>query len=164
HPSARGRGRLPGDRVARRHGRRRARLRPRGGSMTSTHIPFPAAGALEAVPETSETMFNWEYALDREALVNLYETGKRLEWNAATDVDWSISVDPEEFPEFFPPEAFNAVLNPPRKLDLTELKRMRVHQLGWMLSQFLHGEQGALLATAQIVNTVPWTEAKFYAA
>ena len=33
-----------------------------------------------------------------------------------------------------------------------------------MLSQFLHGEQGALLATAQIVNTVPWTEAKFYAA
>jgi hypothetical protein len=132
--------------------------------MTSMQIPLPAAGSLEAVSETSETVFNWDYALDREALVNLYEKGKRLQWNAATDVDWSISVDPEEFPEFFPPEAFNAVLNPPRKLDLAELKRMRVHQLGWMLSQFLHGEQGALLATAQIVNTVPWTEAKFYAA
>jgi hypothetical protein len=132
--------------------------------MTSNHIPHPAAGALEAVPETSETVFNWEYALDRDGLVNLYEKGKRSQWNASTDIDWSVPVDPEEFPEFLPPEAFNAMLNPPRKLELSELKRMRVHQLGWMLSQFLHGEQGALLATAQIVNTVPWTEAKFYAA
>ena len=132
--------------------------------MTSRQIPLPAAGALEPVSETSETIFNWDYALDRDALVNLYEKGKRLQWNATTDIDWSISVDPEEFPEFLPPEAFNVMLNPPRNLDLAELKRMRVHQLGWMLSQFLHGEQGALLATAQIVNTVPWTEAKFYAA
>src|SRR5687767_13938501 len=63
-----------------------------------------------------------------------------------------------------PPEMFNTVLNPPRRLDLREIRLFRVHQLGWMLSQFMHGEQGALLATAQIVNTVPWTEAKFYAA
>jgi len=63
-----------------------------------------------------------------------------------------------------PPESFNAMMNPPRQLTIAEIKRMRVHQLGWMLSQFMHGEQGALLATAQIVNTVPWTEAKFYAA
>src|SRR5439155_947057 len=34
----------------------------------------------------------------------------------------------------------------------------------FMLSQFLHGEQGALLATAKIVQGVPWAEAKFYAA
>jgi hypothetical protein len=133
-------------------------------TATSNHIPLPPAGPIEVVSETSETVFNWEYALDRDALVNLYEKGKRMQWNAATDIDWSISVDPEEFPEFFPAQAFNTVLNPPRQLDMSELKRMRVHQLGWMLSQFLHGEQGALLATAQIVNTVPWTEAKFYAA
>jgi hypothetical protein len=40
---------------------------------------------------------------------------------------------------------------------------MNHHMNAWMLSQFMHGEQGALLATAQIVNTVPWIEAKFYA-
>jgi hypothetical protein len=34
----------------------------------------------------------------------------------------------------------------------------------WMLSQFLHGEQGALLCTARIVETVPWIDAKYYAA
>jgi hypothetical protein len=127
-------------------------------------LPLPPAGPLEAIPETSDTVFNWQYDMPRAALVALYEKGKKLQWNATTDIDWSIDVDPEEFPEFFPPEAFNAMLNPPRKLELKELKHMRVHQLGWMLSQFMHGEQGALLATAQIVNTVPWTDAKFYAA
>ena len=34
----------------------------------------------------------------------------------------------------------------------------------WQLSQFLHGEQGALLATAQIVDSVPWFEGKQYGA
>jgi hypothetical protein len=127
-------------------------------------LPLPPAGAVETVPEQSDTVFNWDYDMRREALVNLYEKGKRMQWNAATDVDWSIDVDPEQFPEFFPPEMFNTMLNPPRQLTMKELKNMRVHQLGWMLSQFMHGEQGALLATAQIVNTVPWTDAKFYAA
>ena len=32
------------------------------------------------------------------------------------------------------------------------------------LSQFMHGEQGALIATAKIVQTVPDADAKFYAA
>jgi hypothetical protein len=34
----------------------------------------------------------------------------------------------------------------------------------WQLSQFLHGEQGALICTAKIVETVPWYDAKLYAA
>jgi hypothetical protein len=34
----------------------------------------------------------------------------------------------------------------------------------WLLSQFMHGEQGALLCTAKIVETVPWIDAKYYAA
>jgi hypothetical protein len=132
--------------------------------MSDQHIPQPPDGAVETVRQESDAVFNWSYDLERPALVNLYEKAKTLQWNASTDIDWSISVDPEAFPEFFPPEAFNAMLNPPRKLELRELKRLRTEQLGWMLSQFLHGEQGALLATAQIVTTVPWTEAKFYAA
>jgi hypothetical protein len=42
--------------------------------------------------------------------------------------------------------------------------RMQLNMTSFMLSQFLHGEQGALLATAKIVQGVPWEEAKFYAA
>ena len=33
----------------------------------------------------------------------------------------------------------------------------------WTLSQFMHGEQGALLCTAKITETVPWYDAKLYA-
>jgi len=132
--------------------------------MAYAHIPLPPVGRLEAVPQTSDTVFNWDYEIERPALLNLYEKGKRLQWNAATDIDWSVDVDPERFPDFMPPEAFNTHLNPPRTLEVKAIVQLRVQQLGWMLSQFLHGEQGALLATAQIVNTVPWTEAKFYAA
>ena len=134
------------------------------GNGNGGHIPLPPDGRLEAVRQASDTVFNWDYEILRPALANLYEKGKRLQWNASTDLDWSIDVDPERFPDFMPPEAFNTLLNPPRKLAVKEIVELRVQQLGWMLSQFLHGEQGALLATAQIVNTVPWTEAKFYAA
>ena len=58
----------------------------------------------------------------------------------------------------------NQLLAPPRPLDDREALTLNLHMNAFMLSQFLHGEQGALLATAKIVDTVPWAEAKFYAA
>ena len=45
-----------------------------------------------------------------------------------------------------------------------ERVRARTHFQAWQLSQFLHGEQGALLCTAKIVQQVPAIDAKFYAA
>ena len=50
------------------------------------------------------------------------------------------------------------------KLTQAERERLRHEAITWQLCQFLHGEQGALLATAQIVDTVPWYEAKQYGA
>ena len=40
---------------------------------------------------------------------------------------------------------------------------MGVESQNWTLSQFLHGEQGALVCTAKIVESVPWIDAKYYA-
>lgn len=131
--------------------------------MVQTDIELPATGPLEEVQTAYRTLFNWEYKFRRPELVNLYEKGKKLQWNASTDIDWSIDVDPERVrPENM--NAFDAVLQPPEKLDVKTRQRMRHHFDAWMLSQFMHGEQGALLATAQLVSAVPWTEAKFYAA
>jgi hypothetical protein len=131
--------------------------------MREAHIELPASGPLEAVETAYRALFNWEYKFERPELVNLYEKGKKLQWNASTDIDWSIDVDPERVrPENM--AAFDAVLNPPEKLDVKMRQRMRHHFDAWMLSQFMHGEQGALLATARLVEAVPWTEAKFYAA
>jgi hypothetical protein len=58
----------------------------------------------------------------------------------------------------------NQLLSPPRPLSTEENTTFQIHMNSFLLSQFLHGEQGALLATAKIVETVPWAEAKFYAA
>src|SRR4030095_12239729 len=55
----------------------------------------------------------------------------------------------------------NQLLSPPRPLDDREAILLNLHMNAFMLSQFLHGEQGALLATAKIVETVRWAEAKF---
>ncbi|MEY2469864.1 MAG: hypothetical protein QOF21_2562, partial [Actinomycetota bacterium] len=38
-----------------------------------------------------------------------------------------------------------------------------IESQNWTLSQFMHGEQGALICTARIVESVPWIDAKYYA-
>jgi hypothetical protein len=133
--------------------------------MSTMHcqIELPPVGPEERVPTAFPTIFNWDYEFRRDELARLYEKGKRLQWNAATDIDWSIDVDPER-PRIEDTDAMDAILNPPEKLDVKTRRRMNHHIDAWMLSQFMHGEQGALLATSQIVSAVPWTEAKFYAA
>ncbi len=134
--------------------------------MTSARqnpIELPPSGAREAVQSHFPTVFNWQYDTPRDELMRLYEKGKGMQWNVSTDIDWSIDVDPERIRiEDF--DALGVILNEPQKIDVKTRQRMNHHMNAWMLSQFMHGEQGALLATAQIVNTVPWTEAKFYAA
>jgi hypothetical protein len=50
------------------------------------------------------------------------------------------------------------------KLNDRERATLRRHMASWQFSQFMHGEQGALVCTAKIVQTVPSVDAKFYAA
>jgi hypothetical protein len=130
-------------------------------------LPVPASGPTEAVLATFETIWDWEYALKRDNLLHLYEKGKRLTWNAA-DLDWSVDVDLERVRrEQFgmgTREVFNQLMAPPEHLDDDRAVALNLNMTAWMLSQFLHGEQGALVATAKIVQSVPWEEAKWYAA
>jgi uncharacterized ferritin-like protein (DUF455 family) len=131
-------------------------------SATYQPIELPPQGREERVATAYDSIFNWDYQVDHAALMRLYDKGKTLQWNADTDIDWSIDVDPERI-RIQDTEALDAILNPPQKLERPQRSRMNHHMNAWMLSQFMHGEQGALLATAQIVSTVPWIEAKFYA-
>jgi hypothetical protein len=130
-------------------------------------VPLPASGASQSVPVAMDTRFDWEYALERESLLALYEKGKVLTWNAS-DLDWSIDVDMEKIMGARVAAGSNDVMNqlmaPPRPLDARESVEMQLNMNAWMLSQFLHGEQGALVATAKIVQQAPTEEAKFYAA
>jgi len=96
-----------------------------------------------------DATFTWDYAKgERPALDKLYEKAKTSQWNGTTDLDWSIDVDPER----------TAV-----ELSEKEWIEFGIESQNWLLSQFMHGEQGALLCTARIVETVPWIDAKYYA-
>ncbi len=134
-------------------------------------IPNPYVDEImHAVKDNAEAIFTWDYEKgSRPALNKLYEKAKNAQWNGETDLDWSINVDQEEM-------ARQMVTAPPvgPELDLkgtcfekwtdTEWMKLNIEMQNWSLSQFMHGEQGALLCTAKIVETVPWIDAKYYAA
>jgi hypothetical protein len=127
-------------------------------------VPLPEGGAYQSVRATIDTVFDWQYSLKQQKLLALYEKGKAATWNAA-DLDWSVEVDVERLAREAQVDVFmNTLMNPPKPFTLDSAVEFRSHMNAFMLSQFLHGEQGALVATAKIVQTVPWEEAKFYAA
>lgn len=121
------------------------------------------------VKDNADALFTWDYTLARPALRKLYEKAKTGQWNASTDLDWSIEVDidaviakdMQEAAIGFDTSRFaDTVVG---KWGDVEWHNFGVDARRWMLSQFLHGEQGALLCTAKITETVPWYDAKLYA-
>jgi len=113
---------------------------------------------------TGTARFTWEYDDGREKLINLYDKGKRKQWDAKERIDWSHDPDPEnplQVPDELVPIFGSPVWD---KLNTVERGNVRRHMVAWQFSQFLHGEQGALICTAKIVQTVPDIDAKYYAA
>ena len=121
------------------------------------------------VKDNADAIFTWDYSLTRPALRKLYEKAKVGQWNGSTDLDWSINVD-EEKQVAMDLAAFASGLTPAHYASTTlsnwgdkEWTQFAIEQRRWSLSQFMHGEQGALICTAKIVETVPWYDAKLYA-
>jgi hypothetical protein len=126
---------------------------------------------IHAVTAEFDTVFTWDYAQSRPALVKLYEKAKTSQWNASTDLDWSVDVDPEKVGQELGGGGtlrFQALAeaegSPVRHFGEAEWRTVSIELQKSLLSQFMHGEQGALLCTARIVETVPWIDAKYYAA
>jgi hypothetical protein len=126
---------------------------------------------LHAVHSVYDTIFTWDYEKgQRPKLEKLYEKAKKTQWNGQTDLPWETEVDQEQL------VVANAVANGGfgEGLDVsgTSLERwgdkewieFGIESQNWTLSQFMHGEQGALVCTAKIVESVPWIDAKYYAA
>jgi len=118
----------------------------------------------EPLPVAHDLTYTWDYATQRPELRVLYEKSKDLMWNARTYLPWDAHIDPEGENV---PDHLNPLFGTPiwDKLDKkTEVPKLRRHQAAYTFSNFLHGEQGALLATSQILAMAPTAEAKFYAA
>jgi hypothetical protein len=130
---------------------------------------------LDHVRAEFDTTFTWDYERSRDGLNRLYEKAKRSQWNVSDDLDWSIDVDPERsirlqveatgVPAGMPARSLLDVKGSPvASWDDDKWVEFAVQAQSASLSQFLHGEQGALLCTARLVEAVPWIDAKYYAA
>ena len=116
------------------------------------------------VEQAYATTFSWEYDDGRAKLLALYDKGKRQQWNASDRIDWSQDLDPEN-PSGLPDEMISIHGSPAwNRMNDADKAKLRRHLQAWQISQFLHGEQGALICSAKIVQQVPAIDAKFYAA
>jgi len=124
-----------------------------------------------AVKDNADALFTWDYDLSRPALRKLYEKAKTGQWNGETDLPWQTEVDQEAVVIANAAAAQGGVGtnpdhyigSPVEKWGDKEWLEFGIQSQNWTLSQFMHGEQGALLCTAKIVETVPWYDAKLYA-
>ncbi|MGB1139914.1 MAG: ferritin-like domain-containing protein [Halioglobus sp.] len=105
--------------------------------------------------------YNWDYKIQDDRIKKLYDLGKQLNWDPEMDIDWNRPW-PEEMPS---PEMMNLHdYEPYLALSEKEREEFWLHMNAWSLSQFLHGEQGALLVASQLCSCAPTFNAKLYAA
>ncbi|MGW6011596.1 ferritin-like domain-containing protein [Streptomyces sp. NPDC055210] len=116
------------------------------------------------VPATGAARFSWEYDEGRDRLLALYQKGKDKQWDGQKRIDWDLEVDPHD-PIGTPDESISIYGTPYwEKMNDRDRGELRKHIAAWQFSQFLHGEQGAMVCAARIVESVPDLDAKFYSA
>jgi len=133
----------------------------------SSHTKYviPAEHRTWDLPLAGDARFTWEYDDSNARLLALYQKGKDKQWDAQSRIDWSLDIDPgnalgmpDETNSILGTRQWDKVKGDPRAVD-----EMRQHLVAWQFSQFLHGEQGAMICSARIVESVPGLDAKFYA-
>src|SRR5512134_3642884 len=157
---------------------RGARSRPTAGALhredpSMSSAPRTAAPKLptahpqqtDGVRAAMEAVYNWNYESEIDELRTLYANALERQWIALRDLDWSQDIDREAFSRTFsvggiPIEQTRFWQGLPLETRWEASRRTAA----FMLSNFLHGEQGALLAASQLVNAVPHMDGKFYAA
>jgi hypothetical protein len=135
--------------------------------MTTSPTVHDADVAFEprwGIESPSTTVFDFNYTGGRDQLLRLYDKGTRRQWIGSDRLDWTQEVDldnpvgmPDELLPIFGTTWWD-------EMSAQRRGELRRHVEAWRFSQFMHGEQGALICTAKIVQTVPDIDSKFYAA
>ena len=134
----------------------------------STHelYTIPAEHRTWDVEMEGSARFTWEYDDGRDRLLSLYQKGKDKQWDQVHRIDWDLEVDPMDVLGL--PDETIAIFGTPQwdkiKNDRKAVGELKQHMTSWQFSQFLHGEQGAMICSARIVESVPDLDSKFYAA
>lgn len=123
-------------------------------------------GVPSKVQASHSAHFDFTYPADHPEMQVLYQRAKQGQWDADM-LPWQISVDPENPEVPLIPEDFigwDDLHVAGIRLSDKERQRLLYSVTAWMLSQFLHGEQGALFAAAQVTEAVQFFDGKLYGA
>ena len=126
--------------------------------------PYMNEGVADDIAEIFNTplsgAYNCDYTVQDNRIKKLYELGKELNWNVELDIDWNrpLNIITEPAPIFWDE------YEPYKKLSDKKKVEFLNHRIAWSQSQFLHGEQGALLVASQLTSCAPTYNAKLYAA
>ena len=116
-----------------------------------------------AIDAPMDLSWTWDYGSEVAELRQLYEKGKTAQWNATTDLDWEIPVSRDEW-VIKPDSSLLANVCKLTGKDEATQKAAAFDELGYLLSQLLHGEQAALQLCGQLTNVCDKMDQKFYAA
>jgi len=125
--------------------------------------------AFKLIDDHAQRIFTWKYDRERAQLVTLYNKAMASQWNSVTELDWATEVDAEKEANHDHPTVHLARQvgqmpgSPLKNWGDKEYSHLALELQKAQLSQFMHGEQGAMMVAAKIVETVPWIDAKYYA-
>ena len=140
------------------------------GTLTEPPSRVEMDDSIRLITDNATRVMTWKYDRDRTQLVTLYNKAMASQWNSVTDLDWQTDVDPEKLVMTNPNPTQQIVAaatkikgSPIASWGEKELAEAGIEFMKASLSQFMHGEQGAMMTAAKIVETVPWIDAKYYA-
>jgi hypothetical protein len=124
--------------------------------------PIGRPQSVEHLESQLDLTYNWGYEKTRQDLRDLYKKAQRSQWQPDVTLPWDTNVDLDN--QYYPEEMFPLFGSDVyARMDDGKRKELGREIFSWVLSQFLHGEQGAMLAASQLVSSVPDMDSKYYA-
>jgi hypothetical protein len=136
---------------------------PRRADGPGPPVAAPVHG--DATRTALTAIYNWNYEPEVDELRTLYANALERQWIAVRELDWEAGIDRDAFARSFSLAGFP--VQQTRfwaRLDADLRWQLSRRSAAFLLSNFLHGEQGALMVAAQLVDAVPHMDGKFFAA
>jgi hypothetical protein len=133
-------------------------------SVTDTSDVVDTKAIVEDIyKNTVDIAWRFDYEMTEKKVEDLYNRAKQNQWDAVELLDWDYEVDPSK-PLIGGQDSVYSQLSFFKKLSQSQQEKFMAHSTAQLLSQFLHGEQGALMTAAVVTHSVPDSGAKLYAA
>jgi len=136
---------------------------PEEGDIAKSLSPADVEQIVEIFRTPLTGAYNWDYEEADKRIRKLYRLGKERNWDAELDVNWQRMFSQKSSPMIEGGENPYAGWDSFEALTEEQQTSFAWHSHAWTISQFLHGEQGALLVASQLVSCAPTYDAKLYA-